>query len=483
MAVIVALGVGTRTVTAQPPTTAAAPRRVPTTVSGTVYDSIARRVIPNVVVEFVNADDIAASQVRLATADSSGRYRISDLPPGKYLAGFFHPALDTLGLAEVQRVVDVAGGSQRVDFGTPSIRTVTRAVCQRDTGADSSGLLLGHVRGTEDERPIAGAVALLEWGELVMDATGIHYSQRRATARTGNTGWFAMCGVPTDGILNARAMNGADSSGYIEVEVPPNGLRHLSFLVGGATLKTIVADSTGTPDSASAQPGPAWRGSARLSGAVRDERGRPLAGAHAIVWGTGLDVMTSERGGFALDSLPGGTHMLEVRVIGYVPVRLPVHLARSRPAVVDVVLDKSAALLPTVAVRGQLVYSRQLAEFERRRRSGFGRFLSSADIEKRPSARLSGLLQSIPGVYISHNTGQATVAMRNNTGGDYCTPTLYVDGMRDMSGDFDLYRADEIAAIEVYNRQAMRPAEFMDMSGCGAVVVWTRHRMPKSTDD
>jgi len=180
-----------------------------------------------------------------------------------------------------------------------------------------------------------------------------------------------------------------------------------------------------------------------------------------------------------LDSLPGGTHTLEVRVIGYVPVRTTIQLAESRPATTNVILDKSAAVLATVTVRGQLVYSRHLAEFERRRRAGFGRYLTSEEIARRPASRLSGLLQGMPGVYVSLAGGQRGVSMRDSRGGGYCTPTLYVDGMRDVSGDIDIYNADEIAGIEVYNRQGQRPMEFMDMSGCGAIVVWTRHRLPK----
>ncbi len=357
-----------------------------------------------------------------------------------------------------------------------------RTVCQTTQYPDSAGLLLGHIRKTEDQQPARGAVAILEWSELTIDASGISQRSRQATAQAAEPGWFAICGVPTETILHARAISGSDSSGYVEVQVPPGGLSHVTFYVGGATVVSLSErDSTGAPVPGQATP--AMRGRARLTGTVVDHNGRPVANAHALVWGTALNVMTNDRGVYVLDSLPGGTHTLEVRVIGYVPMRRVVHLAESRPATADVTLDKAAQILPTVTVRGELVYSRGLAEFERRRRSGFGRFVTSAEIDKRPGARLSELLQMQPGVTVTYQGSRRVVLMRANSGRGFCTPTLYVDGRRDMSGDFDLYRADELGGIEVYSRQTMVPAEFMEMGGCGVVAVWTRQRPPRVRKD
>ena len=60
-----------------------------------------------------------------------------------------------------------------------------------------------------------------------------------------------------------------------------------------------------------------------------------------------------------------------------------------------------------------------------------------------------------------------------------CVPTLYVDGLIDRAGDFDIYYSDEIAGVEVY-REHDRPSEFVDpANACGAVVVWTRPPPPK----
>ena len=446
-------------------------------VNGVVYDSIVRHTIAGATVEFVNADNPAARPFT-TVSDPSGRYTLNGLPFGSYLAGFFHPALDSLGLDAAPRRVDLSVASQRVDLATPSARTVVESLCPAGTRSDSTGLLIGHVRSTEDQTPVAGASVVIEWSETIIDALGVRNRNRQATGRAADPGWFAICGLPSDAGLQARAFSGADSSGYVDVEIPAHGLRHLSFFVGGASLVTLPPADTIAGRMAA--PETAWRGRARLTGTVVDHNGRPVVNAHALVWGTKLDAATNERGAFSLDGLPGGTHTLEVRVIGYVPVTSTVHLAESRPATANIVLAKAAEILPTVTVRGEMVYSRNLAEFERRRRAGWGTFRTSAEIAQRgPNAKLSQLLQDVLGVRVDRRGTQSIVTMRRGAttgiGRTDCVPSLFVDGMLDRMGDFDIYYSDEIAGIEVYPREATRPFEFVDHSNaCGAIAIWTR---------
>ena len=444
-------------------------------VSGTVYDSIARQRIGGVTVQLVNADDPAAGRPFTAVADSSGRYTIRGVPAGRYLAGFFHAALDTLGLESPPRTVQLTSATERLDLATPSPKTVLRTVC-RDVNPDSAGLYMGHVRDTEAQTSIEAATVIVEWSEFVLDGVRVYERPRTVTGRTAEPGWFAFCGLPTDVVLLSRVAHGADTSGYVQVDVPAGGLRYQSFLVGGASRVTLPRDTAsearGLP---AAPPRVVARGGARLTGTIVDPTGKPVANAHALVWGTDLDVQTNDRGVFTLEGLPGGTQTLEIRVIGYVPVTRAVHLASSRPATVEVKLDRAAVILATETVRGKLVYSRQLVDFERRRQSGFGRYMSTEELERRPNTRLSQVLQGMLGVYVQQSGGQSQVLMRGSTTG-YCSPTLYVDGNRDLSGDYDYLYTDEIAGIEVYARESLRPGGYTDMIGCGAVLVWTRPR-------
>ena len=448
------------------------------TVTGQVYDSIARQRLPGVAVQLVNADAPTAGLPLTAVTDTAGRYAISAVPPGRYLAGFFHEGLDTLGLEPPTRLVAVGAGNVRVDLATPSPRTIMRTVCPT-MNTDSTGLFMGTVRATESRRPLQGATVIVEWTEFVLEGTRIHQMPRRGTVQTTEPGWFAFCGLPFDAVLHARVAHGPDSSGRVELEVPAGGMRYQLFHVGGASQVTLAQDQSGAALGLPAMPArTALRGDARLNGTVLDPDGRPVPNAHVLVWGTTAEVTTSARGAFAIEGLPGGTHSLEVRAIGYAPLTRVVHLAASRPATIDVRLEKAAVILATETVRGTLLYSRRLEEFERRRQAGFGNFLTPEDVERRPNARLGQLLQGVLGVYVAQQGGRTTVAMRDRVG-MYCGPSVYVDGQRQPGFDFDHLFGDDIAAIEIYPRDNERPPEYTDPNRCGAVLVWTRGRPAK----
>ena len=445
-------------------------------VTGTVYDSLARRRIADVTVQLANADAPGASRPFIALSDSLGRYSITNVPPGRYLAGFFHAALDTLGLETAPRLVEVRAPTEQVDLATPSPRTVLQTICPT-VNPDSTGLFMGTVRATDTESAIEGATVIVEWSEFVLDGVRLYERPRQTSVRTSGTGWFAFCGLPADAGLQARVASGTDSSGYVEVEIPVRGLRYQRFLVGGASRVEVPApiDSSAPASARPARPMSVLRGDARLSGTVTDPTGRPISNAHVLVWGTSVDVQTSATGTFSIDGLPGGTHTLEVRVIGYVPVTRVVQLAAGRPATIEIQLDRAAVILATETVRGKLVYSRNLVEFDRRRRTGWGRYITTEEIDRRPNARLGQLVEGALGVRVDHSRGQSTVMMRGSMG-SYCTPTLYVDGNKDLSNDFNYLYSDEIAAIEVYARESQRPAGYNDSNPCGAILVWTRAR-------
>lgn len=439
---------------------------VPTArVRGVVYDSIAHAPIAGVTVHYVGLGQPPAGSSFSAVSDSSGRYTIESLPAGRYVAGFFHRAIDTLGIELPQQLVDVPPGNQQVPLATPSASTLVQMICPADQRSDSTGTLIGHVRSADVMLSVAEARVDVEWSETVIDRGGVRQRDVRVAGGTTGPGWFAICDLPSEVVLYARASHGADSSGYVEVELPPGGLRHLSLTVGTGTH--VVGTETGM----------SLRGRARLSGTATDAQGRPVSGAHVLVWGTGLEATTGERGTYAIDSLPGGTYTVEARTLGFVPRRTVVHLSPVAPATASFTFSEKAVVLPAVTTRATLVYSRKLMEFERRRRSGRGTFLTSADIEARPNTRLSTLLQDVDGVEVRPGKGglwQVYMKYLGGGGTTLCIPTLYVDGLEELSGDFNIFLSDRIAAVEIYPRAFNRPAEFTDENKCGAIVMWTR---------
>jgi hypothetical protein len=136
-----------------------------------------------------------------------------------------------------------------------------------------------------------------------------------------------------------------------------------------------------------------------------------------------------------------------------------------------------------VRVQATLVYSRNLAKFQtNRERNLGGAFIGPREIERYGTMRFSNLIQATPGVRVSY-TGGFSILMQY-TGTDdgrsmgLCVPTFYIDGQRSQytAAEIEgLYRADEIAGVEVYVRENQRPIQFQDInSRCGAIAIWIK---------
>src|SRR5687768_8460338 len=74
----------------------------PSTVSGVVHDSIARAPLVGAIVQLVRADSLARLS-RTTTSDSLGRFAFVGVPAGRYMLGFFHQMLDSLGVEPLLR--------------------------------------------------------------------------------------------------------------------------------------------------------------------------------------------------------------------------------------------------------------------------------------------------------------------------------------------------------------------------------------------
>jgi hypothetical protein len=434
---------------------------------GVVYDSISGTHLAGATVALMASGAAGAGRRFGARTDSTGRFEIEGIPAGRYLVSFYHEALDSIGLV-ADEVVEIEAEITRVALATPSPETLLNTVCPSRVAGDSTGLLLGHVRSTDGEAPIVGAMVDVEWTETTITGSSVASAQRRARVETRDAGAFVLCSAPHGFALLTRASHGADTSGFAAVEVPSRGVRHVTLLVGGAARATEGS----------------WRGTAALSGEVRDEKDRPVANAQVSVWGTGRTARSNDRGAFLLDSLPGGTQTVAVRAIGYAAQEKTVHLTPVRATTVRFVFAERAVTLSRVTVRGEILYSRGMAQFERNRaRAIGGHFLLPRDIERRGrSTSLGSLLQGIAGVEVIRRREGTAILMRGagtylRQGMGYCSPTLYIDGRRTMLSPSDaesFYVADDLAAIEVYARPMERPMEYQDFNKCGAIGLWTR---------
>ena len=436
---------------------------------GLVFDSVAALPLAGAHVERVIADD-RARIIFSATSDSLGRFVVEGIAHGRYIAGFLHPMLDSLGLALTQRLLTVAAdGEIRVDLAVPAPERIEDALCGRPADKETSGAVLGYVLNAHSLAPTESATVIAEWADILIGQTGVSRHVVSRTTHSRTEGWFAICGVPTSSSVVLRAVSGTDTSGAIEIDIPKSRIARRTLYVDHP-LRDSVASSVATIDSVvPSHP------SAVVSGWVRTEDGVPVPGARVGIFGSSAVAVTNDEGAFQLIGVPGGTQTLTTRAIGFVPDERAVDLTdRHVPVIVGLLAVRR--FLDTVHVRASHPSLTSLVGFEDRKRAGSGRFFTASDVERLHPHDVSDLLRHAPSLELStDNHHNVTIRMRGDPAA--CTPAIFLDGKQLVNWELtdlnSLIQPEEISGMEVYT-VSMTPAEFRTKQGCGTILVWTR---------
>jgi TonB-dependent Receptor Plug Domain len=460
------------------------------TVTGIVYDSVGRAPLVGAMVQLAGSDT-QSDVARTAISDSLGRFRLDSVPNGRFMIGFFHPMLDSLGIEAPLREVFVARNQPaRSDLFIPSPAKLRAAICgARGTSkevADSGGVILGVVRNAHDGAVAPGSKVTVTWSEVSFSAGGITRRTPSLSATTQEAGWYALCDVPASGLIGLVASRGADSTDRVEIQMPEDGfLRGDFYLAPSPTVVVtdvpVARDSLAPRDSLPPIRRRERRGEERLAGTViAVAGGAPIVGADVSI-ADGPHTKTNDRGEWFLTSAPGGTRMLDVRAVGYYPVRRPVNVVSGR-APIRIPLSTLKSVLDTVRVSAtRRVYDRQRSGFADRRRSGAGKYFTREDIARRQPIVVSDLFRTIAGVRVEFNPDNGTMQLlvRGNFA-EWCNPPVYLDGMHlgvisadELDG---LLTPSAIENIEVYAGPATPPQFDRGLGGpaCGAIVIWTR---------
>jgi hypothetical protein len=457
---------------AQDPTPAVSLGRI----AGTVYDSlITRGPIRGATVYVVGVN-------RVATSDARGRFVIDSVPHGEHHVTFSSVSLDTAGVQAPIVPVRVPMDGARVSLTTPSTATLLKSLCPNPR-AEATGLLLGIVRDVDTGTPLRGARVESRWFELTIERDGPRYQTPSAVGTTDDSGVYRLCGVPADIPILVRATAATQESGRVEVYLSN---REVAFRDFGISLvdstARAVSDSTleMSTDSTAVF---GRRGMSTVRGAIRDVNGRPLANARVGLLDNGASVQSSDEGEFVLSGVPAGTQTLEVRALGYQPLRRAVTLRSTGITVLDVTrLDRAAQQLASIKITGARKDSRLTKYgFEDRRRRTGGFFMDADEIAKKSGIYLGDVLRFAPGVMSNYTPKGRIFTMRSTSTGDRCSPNYYLDGHRwfalDGSPILELERfmsLNDVAAVEVYRSGAGMPMQFDTGNGCGSVVFWTK---------
>ncbi|MGQ0647260.1 MAG: carboxypeptidase regulatory-like domain-containing protein [Gemmatimonadaceae bacterium] len=459
-------------------------------IAGAVFDSISLRPMAGAVVQLAQLSGTGrVERTWSAATDSAGRYVFEGLPFGTYLVGFQHLAMDTLGFHSPVHRVDVRrAGVLRVMFGVPSMRSIVRKVCGEQSAEDSVSLLVGSVRHATSDAAIAAAYVSVKWAEVFITRTGMVRETPTHDLRTNDDGWYMAC-VPSGIPVTAHAEHDALRSGDVQVVMSTLAVLRRDLYIGAAE-RVIVTANDSVRASGAVNPGDrvVASGNGTVRGTVRGLDGAPVVDARVSVASARGESRTDAQGRFTLRSVPEGTHMVEVRALGFVPGEALVDIVAFRDADVQVTLfDLAGTLLDTVRVRGvQQMSAAMVAGFERRRRSGVGTFLDENVFDTLKVNTFSDIVRRIPGITFQEGRGSNDVFERQMyfTGSGRsqpCTPDIFLDGLKLLPGVTDLDQLVNPATIrrlEVYMRGTTPPAEFVSNARCGVLAVWTSRRAP-----
>ncbi|HYD51283.1 MAG TPA: carboxypeptidase regulatory-like domain-containing protein, partial [Gemmatimonadaceae bacterium] len=285
-------------------------------VAGVVHDSLAGAPLDGATVQLVSADG-QRLVFRSAVTDGGGAFALDEVPAGRYLLGFLHPLLDSLGLhAPGREVVVVRGERMRVDLAVPPAARIRVALCG-GSAASPPAVQLGVVRSAIDRSPVSGAVVEGGWSEYAIGRGTVGHRIARVADTTGSDGRFVLCDVPQAGAAMLRVTRGSERSALVALDLAANGISRRDVYVGQARSARALAPS----DTLASE---IEMGDGVLRGRVLDRDGaRPIAGARVGIAG-GPEARTAGSGEWTLTDLPMGTRILEVRAVGYAPTRLPV---------------------------------------------------------------------------------------------------------------------------------------------------------------
>jgi len=215
-----------------------------------------------------------------------------------------------------------------------------------------------------------------------------------------------------------------------------------------------------------------------LIGRVTDSAGVGLLGAEITLFHSDrVHTITSDSGDFRITGLEPGTLVFNVRRIGFEAASFTAVLKPGKTHRAMFRLTASALPLPTVAVSDTATHTHWLDQFDRRRSSARGTFITRAEIDKKSARTGTDIVRSVPGIRLMSMRGGAgsQVVMTRGNGARPCYPTMFVHGLP-YSGILDDFAADDIEALEIYVGISEIPTE-LDKNGrgmCGAIVVWTR---------
>lgn len=215
--------------------------------------------------------------------------------------------------------------------------------------------------------------------------------------------------------------------------------------------------------------------------AVTDAKsGAPLADAEVSLSDLNVSARTDWSGEARIPNIAQGQHKFEIRHTGYEPlvIELPVQGDSTGPVFR---LAKASTTLEPVKIAGDPATS-YLADFEKRRQQGRGRYLTAADLEQKQNRSLVAVLASAFGGLMStpdparpgHNILMTRRTKPRLTNVDvHCGVDIFLDNSQYLD-DLEALHPTDLAGVEYYPIETA-PGEYRRLTdNCGVLILWSR---------
>src|SRR6202158_6164412 len=200
--------------------------------------------------------------------------------------------------------------------------------------------------------------------------------------------------------------------------------RRHRFLPVLACQFLVLAVAVPLPDALGAQ------NSGSIAGTTVDaQTGRPIVGASVTLPTLSRSVVSDDAGHFLHSTLDAGSYVVQVHAVGYIPSAKSFAIGTGQSVTHTFQLTTVPPVLTNVVVKGghSASVGRRFEDFERRRASGRGQFLTRTEIQSRSAINVSDLLQTMRG--IRTDCVGFTCRVETSRSAHGCAPAYFDDGL------------------------------------------------------
>jgi hypothetical protein len=192
-----------------------------------------------------------------ARSEAGGAFAITDVPPGTYSLSVAHPRFDSLQSRAPSATVTLTPGEETVaNLSGPSLATILERDCtayERTSGV----MLRGNVVDGQTGAPAPDALVTVTWSRLAVAGESVSgVSERQSATRTDSAGRYAVCGLPTEIRVTARASFDGRRSDAASLVLAPSDIAIRDIAIGSTSVVAAAeapkarARSTATANAA-----------------------------------------------------------------------------------------------------------------------------------------------------------------------------------------------------------------------------------------